>query len=236
MRIRSTIHINRKRPRTARAKGAALGLFALVFLLVPTLGRGFAAAQGYTNKQMDAFATRVGQTFWLYAPDGKFPAFVATPGATAATFRPAGHGSFVITELAGRKKKDPYYVVQFDSGKVAYIRPEMFHEALNLSILTVDPFAEEKQKAERLAAEEKSRVDWIKTQPWSLAMKEAAIKKQPTPGLTGAEVKRVFGAPQRITKLRGPMKVSEEHWFYADGSVLVMTNGLLTKMEKSPTK
>jgi hypothetical protein len=194
------------------------------------------ASPNYTDKQMDALATRVGRTFWIYAQDDKLPAFVSAPNAAAATFRPGNKESFVITELAGRANKDPYYTVKFDSGKIAYIRPEMFHEALNLTILSVDPFADEKLKAEQHATEEKNRVDWIKAQPWPLAVKEAAINKQPTPGLTGAEVKRVYGAPLRITKLRGPTKGSEEHWFYPDGSVLVLINGQFTRMEKPPAK
>ena len=69
-----------------------------------------------------------------------------------------------------------------------------------------------------------------------MAVKEAAIRRQPTPGLTGAEVKRVYGAPQRITKLRGPTKGTEEHWFYHDGSVLVIIDGLFARMEKPPAK
>lgn len=213
-----------------------LGGFTIFLLLVSPLRGIVSASDHYTDKQMDALATRVGQTFWLSSQDGKMPEFVNAPGAAAAAFRPVDKESFVITELAGRAKKDPYYAVKFESGKVAYIRPDLFHEALNLTIFTADPFADEKRKAEQRDAEEKDRVAWIKAQPWSLAVKEAAIKKQPTPGLTSAEVKRVYGAPQRITKLRGPIKVSEEHWFYPDGSVLVMTNGLLTRMEKTPSK
>jgi hypothetical protein len=224
------------RQKNAVAAKAMLGVFTIVLLLVSPLRGAANASHHYTDKQMDALAVRVGQTFWLYSPDGKLPAFVNAPNAAAAAFRPGDKESFVITELAGRAKKDPYYAVKFASGKVAYIRPDLFHEALNLTILSADPFADEKRRAEQRDAEEKNRVDWIKAQPWSLAVKEAAIKKQPTPGLTGAEVKRVFGAPQRITKLRGPIKVSEEHWFYADGSVLVMTNGLLTRMERPQTK
>src|SRR5258705_186102 len=79
------------------------------------------------------------------------------------------------------------------------------------------------------------KIFWIKSQPWSPAVKEAAIKKQPTPGLNTAEVKRVLGAPRRVTKLRGLTKVAEEHWFYPDGSVLIFNNGLLTRTEKAQT-
>lgn len=194
------------------------------------------ASQYYTEKQIDALATRVGKTFWVYSPGNDLPAFVNAPNAAAAMFRPDNKESFVITEITAQANKDPYYTVKFESGKIAYIRPEMFHEALNLTIFSVDPFADEKQRAEKQAVEEKNRVDWIKTQPWPLAVKEAAIKKQPTPGLTGSEVKRVYGPPQRITKLRGPTKGSEEHWFYQDGSVLVIINGLFARIEKAPAR
>ena len=95
----------------------------------------------------------------------------------------------------------------------------------------------EKKKAEDQAIEEKKRLEWIKSQPWSPAVKAAAIKKQPTPGLNGAEVKRVLGAPTRVSKIRGTAKVAhEERWFYADGSVLTFHNGLLSSVEKRENK
>ncbi|MGH7853722.1 MAG: hypothetical protein ACREP3_09800, partial [Candidatus Binatia bacterium] len=150
----------------------------------------------------------------------------------AATFRPAENDSFVITELTGRKNKNPYYAVKFESGKVGYIRPDLFHEGLNLTILSSDPRAGEKEKAEKLASEEKARVEWINSQPWSSAIKQAAIRKQPTPGLKTTEVKRIMGAPLRVTELRTPVKgLAEEHWFYAGGTVLIFHNGLLTKTD-----
>ena len=123
----------------------------------------------------------MGKTFWLSASDGRLPVFLSSPAATAATFRPAEDDSFVITELTGRKNKNPYYAVKFESGKVGYIRPELFHEALNLTILSSDPRAGEKEKAEKLESEEKARVEWINSQPWSAAIKEAAIKNNRRP-------------------------------------------------------
>ena len=125
------------------------------------------ASHHYTDKQLDALAARVGKTFWLSASDGRLPVFLSSPAATAATFRPAKDDSFVITELTGRKNKNPYYAVKFESGKVGYIRPELFHEALNVTILSSDPRAGEKEKAEKLESEEKARVEWINSQPWS---------------------------------------------------------------------
>ena len=115
--------------------------------------------------------------------------------------------------------------MKFDTGKVGYIRPEAFLEEFNETILSTDPLADEKRHLDEQTSEETKRVDWIKSQPWSPAVKEAAIKKQPTPGLNTAEVKRVLGAPRRVTKLRGLTKVAEEHWFYPDGSVLVFNTG-----------
>jgi hypothetical protein len=237
MTLESNVQFVSFRPATSYPAKIAAGLVALVLMLFTPLQSGVHASANYTDKQMDALATRVGRTFWIYAQgNNKLPAFVTAPNAAAATFPPANKESFIIIDLAGRASRDPYYTVKFESGKIAYIQPDLFHEALNLTILSVDPFAEEKQKAQQQAAEEKDRIDWIKAQPWPMAVKEAAIKRQPTPGLTNSEVKRIYGAPQRTTKLRGPTKDSEEHWFYPDGSVLVFINGLFSRIEKLPTK
>jgi hypothetical protein len=163
--------------------------------------------------------------------------FLSSPSATAATFRPAEDDSFVITDLTGRKNKNPFYAVKFESGKVGYIRPELFHEGLNLTILSSDPRAGEKEKAEKQASDEKARVEWINAQPWSSAIKEAAIRKQPAPGLKTTEVKRIMGAPLRVTKIRSPVKgLTEEHWIYAGGTVLIFHNGLLIKTDQVEAK
>src|SRR6185503_30834 len=164
--------------------------------------------------------------------DGKTLVFLTSPSATASTFRPAADDSFVITELAGRANKNPFYAVRFESGKVGYIRPEAFHEALNVTILSADPRAGEREKAEKQASEEKARVEWINSQPWSAAVKEAAVKKQVTPGLKTTEVKKILGPPLRVTKLRGPSKVAEEQWLYSGGPVLIFHNGLLSKVDR----
>lgn len=189
------------------------------------------ASHHYTDKQMEALAERVGKTFWFNPEQGKTPLFLTAPAANAQTYRPPIHESFEITDLTGQKSKDPYYKVRFDSGKIGYIRPETFHEELNVTILTVDPLAEKKRSDERAAEEEKKRVDWIKAQPWSPAVKEASIRKLPSLGLTTGEIKRVLGAPSRVAKSRST-KANEEHWFYLDGTVLTFQNGLLTKVEK----
>jgi hypothetical protein len=206
-----------------------LVLVSLLFLLPPVVSAP--ASNHYTEKQLDALAARVGKIFWLSAGDERAPLFLTSPNATASTFRPASGDSFTITELSGRSNKNPFYAVRFASGKVAYISPEAFHEALNVTIVSADPHAGEKEQAEKQAAEEKERVAWINSQPWSATVKEAAIKKQPTPGLKTTEVKKILGAPLRITKFRGASKVAEEHWFYQGGSVLIFQNGLLSKID-----
>ena len=199
-------------------------------------GSAALASNHYTDKQLEALAARVGKTFWISGANEKAPSFLTAPSPGATTFRPEENDSFEITELTGQKIKDPYYKVRFESGKVGYIRPETFHEEFNVTILSHDPHADEKKKAEAQAIEEKKRLEWIKSQPWSAAVKAAAIKKQPTPGLNGAEVKRVLGAPTRVSHIRGTTKVAEERWFYADGSVLTFHNGLLSSVEKRENK
>jgi hypothetical protein len=199
-------------------------------------GSAALASSHYTDKQLEALAARVGKTFWISGANDKAPSFLTAPSPGAATFRPEENDSFEITELTGQKIKDPYYKVRFESGKVGYIRPETFHEEFNVKILSHDPLADQKKKAEEQAIEEKKRLEWIKSQPWSPAVKAAAIKKQPTPGLNGAEVKRVLGAPTRVSKIRGTTKAHEERWFYPDGSVLTFHNGLLSSVEKRENK
>ena len=213
----------------------AIPTAVIVWMILLTANASVTASDHYTDKQLDALATRVGKIYWLNSnsPNAKSPTFLSAPAANAPTFSAGGNESFEITDLAGRANKDPYYKVKFESGKVGYIRPEAFLEEFNVTILSIDPKADEKKHLEEQASEEKKRVEWIKSQPWSLAVKEAAIKKQPTPGLNTAEVKRVLGAPRRVTRLRGLAKVSEEHWFYPDGSVLIFINGLLSRVDKA---
>ncbi len=194
------------------------------------------ASNHYTAKQLDALAERVGGEYWIKPVDGRLPVFLTAPAPNAATFRPGKTESFEITELVGRAQKNPYYKVKFESGKVGYMKPEAFQEEINLTIATFDPQADEKRKAEELAEEEKKRVDWIQAQPWSPIVKQAAIKRQATPGLTSGEVKRVLGAPKRILKKRGVTSVREERWFYPDGSILTFQNGLFTGIERPSGK
>jgi hypothetical protein len=200
------------------------------------------ASNHYTAKQLDALAERVGGEFWIKASEGKAPPFLTAPAPNAATFRPSDNDSFEITELVGRANKNPYYKVKFRSGKIAYLRPETLHEEINATIVSSDPLAEEKRKAEQAAEEEKERVEWINAQPWPSPMKEAAIKKQPMPGLNSGEVRRVMGPPRRIAKVsglvktRGANQVIEERWYYADGAVLLFLNNVLSRVDRPGAK
>ena len=192
------------------------------------------ASNQYTDKQLEALETRVGKIYWVRSQDGKLPMFLSAPDPKATTYPAPQNESFEILELYGKETKDPYYKVKFESGKLGYIRPDQFHEQINLTIMSIDPLADQKRRAEEEAKAEKSRSDWINAQPWSPQVKQAAIKKQPTPGLNVSEVKEILGLPRRITKLRGPTKIAEEQWFYPDGSVLIFSNGLLSRVEQRP--
>jgi hypothetical protein len=207
-----------------------------ILTLLCAAGQPTFAASRFTEKQLDSFAQRVGATYWVRAANGRLPTFLSAPAPNAATFRPNNNESFEITDLAGRATEQPCFKIKLESGKVGYIYPDNFHQELNLTILTIDPLANEKRQAELQKDEDKKRIEWIQSQPWSPLVKEAAIKRQPTPGLTTSEVKKVLGAPKRIVKTHGPIKVAEERWFYADGSVLTFHSGLLTQLERSDTK
>ena len=210
--------------------------------LVLSLTKLALASSHYTAKQLDALAERVGSEFWIHAPAGKAPLFLTAPAPGAATFRPSDNESFEITELIGRADENPYYKVKYQSGKIAYLRSETFHEEFNSTIVNRDPRADEKRKAEQLAADEKQRLAWISAQGWPAALKEAAIKKQPMPGLTRGEVRQVLGPPRRIAKasalkkVRGFTHVNEERWYYPDGAVLLFRNDLLTQIDRPAGK
>jgi len=193
------------------------------------------AASQPTEAQLEALAKRVGTLYWVAVVDNRTPAFLAAPAANALSLSAGDNESFEIVELTRQKDKEPYYKVKFESGKEGYIRPEVFVEELNLTILTADPLADEKKKAAAAAEEERKRVQWIRSQPWSAAVKEAAIKRIPVPGLTAAEVKVVLGNPARITKGSG-LRGSVESWHYADGSVLTFRNRLLNGVDLSGRK
>lgn len=213
---------------------------AILLTLAPTAAT--LASNHYTAKQLEALAERVGGEYWINAPAGNAPPFFAAPAANSASFRPSDNESFEIYELTGRATKTPYYKVKFKSGKIAYLRPETFIEEFNAKIVGSDPLAEQKQKAAEQAEAEKQRLAWINAQPWPATLKEAAIKKQPMPGLSSAEVRQVLGAPRRIAKrgglnkVRGPAAVKEERWYYPDGMVLLFHNEILNRVERPQAK
>jgi hypothetical protein len=198
----------------------------LIFLLTPA-----AASNHYTEKQLNALEARVGKMFWISPVEEKLPSFVTSPASNAAAFQASANESFEITELVGRKAKNPYYKVKFESGKEAYIHAQAFHEQFNGTIVTIDPLADEKKALAEKDEEEKARIEWIQSQPWSAAVKESAIKRQAVRGMTVGEVKRVVGDPRRVSRIRGPQHSSEEHWFYPDGTLLIFRNGALNRVE-----
>jgi len=207
----------------------ALGISLLASLLVVSITLG---SSHYTKAQLDALAGRVGMVYWIASADSLTPIFLSAPTKSAASFRARDNESFEIIELTGQKDKDPYYRVRFDSGQVGFISPAAFLDELNLTILSVDPWATEKKKATEAAEVARKRVEWIRSQPWTPAVKDAAIKRRPAAGHTPAEVKRVLGNPVRVTKVTG-QRVPEERWQYPDGSVLIFQNQLLIRMEAS---
>ncbi len=208
-------------------------------LLVFSIVQNAPATNHYTAKQLEVLEQRIGGEFWINATNGGAPEFLTAPNPGAPAFRPADNQSFEITDIAGKQGTTLYYQAKFQSGKIGYLRPERFHEELNLTIFSADPLAQQKVKAEQQAVEEKQRVEWINAQPWPAPLKEAAIKKLPQPGLTSAEVIHVLGQPRRITraagltKTRGPLKIQEERWFYPDGAVLLFKSGILNQVTRS---
>ena len=203
------------------------------------------ASNQYTPKQREALAQRVGAVYWINVVEGKVPAFLIAPTKGSASFLPADNESFEITELTDQANQDAVYKVKFNSGKIAYLRPEVFMEEFNSTILSADPLAEKKLKAEQQAESEKQRVAWINAQSWPPNVKEAALKKQPVTGLNVDEVRQIMGEPSRviksdggtgITKLRGALRLRTERWIYPGGLALTFQNGILNKVEHPNTK
>jgi hypothetical protein len=188
----------------------------------------------YTPRQLQALSDRVGKTYWVASVENRKLSILSAPRANASSFGAPPDEAFEVTELVGQKTPDPFYKIKFASGKEGFIRPDNFLEELNVTILTVDPKADEKRQAAAAAEEEKKRADWIQSQPWSQAVKNAAMKKQVLSGMSAGEVRKILGSPTRISKIKGPQTLSEEQWFYPDGNVLVFRNGLLSRVEQKP--
>jgi hypothetical protein len=219
-----------------RRKGFLLGNSIAIFLVACLAPIPTAFALPYSERQLDALAERVGRTYWVVSVNNRTPSFQSAAATKASSFRAEPNESFEITELVGRKSAQPFYKVKFASGKDGYISPDSFHEELNLTILSVDPQADEKKKAAAAAEDEKKRIEWIQAQPWSQAVKQAAIQRRPVPGMKTGEVNKILGKPTRVTKIQAPQRFGEEHWFYADGSVLIFQNGLLIRIEPKEKK
>ncbi len=187
-----------------------------------------AASRHYTDAQISILANRIGKIFWIQDSDGRTPILLTAPGAASSTFSARAGDSFEIVELVGRKNRNPYYKLRLASGREAYLRPEIFHEELNLTILTTDPLADEKRRAAAQAEEQKKLTQWINAQAWSPTVKEAALRGQVIPGMNRDEVKKIAGAPSRVSKVQLPGTSPAEHWHYPDGKELIFHNGLLS--------
>ena len=207
---------------------SSLASLILLFLVTSS-----AASNHYTDKQLDALEARVGKMFWVSDRQGELPSFLKSPSSDALPFDPAANESFEILELVGRKARNPYYRVKFESGAEGYIHAQAFHEQFNATIVTFDPLADEKKALAEKKQEEKARIEWIQKQPWSSAVKESAMRGQAVPGMTAGEVKRVVGDPRRVSRIKGPQHSSEEHWFYPDGTLLIFRNGALNRIERT---
>ena len=186
----------------------------------------------YTPGQLEAFRSRVGRTYWAVPVNERLPVFLSHPRANAPTFSPQTNESFVITDLIGQNIQNPFYKVKLASGKEGFMRPETFLEEFNLTILTVDPLAGEKEKTKQAAAEENKRLEWIQNRPWPQSVKEAAIKRKVVPGLNTQEVVRILGKPSRVVDVKG-QRVPEEHWHYDDGTLLIFHRKLLSRVERT---
>jgi hypothetical protein len=49
-------------------------------------------------------------------------------------------------------------------------------------------------------------------------------------------VKNILGNPARVLWVKTPHKITEEHWFYSDGRVLVFQNRSLNRIESTQKK
>lgn len=205
---------------------------AVVFSLACAAYSSGGASGQYTPRQLQAFAERIGNTYWTASAENHDLTVLSAPASSASAFRAPADEAFEITELVGQKTQNPFYKVKFASGKEGFISPDNFLEELNVTIFTVDLKADEKRKAAAAAEEEKNRVAWIQSQPWSQAVKDAAMKKQVVVGMNIDEVRKILGNPTRTTKIQSPQGNVEEQWFYPNGNVIVFNNGLLNRVQR----
>ena len=135
----------------------SLCVAAIAFSLVCAAYSSGQASSQYTPRQLEALAERIGHTYWTASADKHNLTVLSAPAPNASSFRPAEDESFEITQLVGQKTQNVFYKVKFLSGKEGFISPDNFLEELNLTILTVDPKADEKREA-AAAAEQKGFV------------------------------------------------------------------------------
>ena len=218
-------------PNTSAIKISLVAMAAGIFIYSLA-----AASRHYTDAQMNVLANRIGKIFWIQDNDGRTPIFLTAPVAAASTFPGRPGDSFEIVELVGRKNKNPFYKLKLASGREAYLRPEIFHEELNLTILTTDPLADAKRRAAAQAEEQKKRTEWINAQAWSPMVKEAALRGQVIPGMNRDEVQKIAGAPSRVSKVQLPRTSPEEHWYYPNGKELIFHHGLLSQIISKESK
>ena len=97
----------------------AIRTAVIVWMILFTANASVTASDHYTDKQLDALASRVGKIYWINvnSQNPKPPTFLSAPAANAPSFSAGGNESFEITDLAGRANKDPYYKVKFESVK-----------------------------------------------------------------------------------------------------------------------
>jgi hypothetical protein len=205
------------------------GIALLTLLLLSTLHTSAVASHHYTDKQIAALAERVGKTYWIRDVNGRTPAFFAAPNTASDSFQTRSGDSFQIIDLVGTKTKNPFFKALFTSGQEGYFPPELMLEELNLTLVSSDPVADERRRAEQRAEMEKQRKDWIDAQPWPTAAKEAALKGQAIPGMTHDEVRKIAGTPNRVIKVQTRGTMAEEHWIYPDKQ-LVFQQGLLARI------
>lgn len=216
--------------KTGSNRFVCAAVIALLFTSATTFS--ISAFTQYTPRQFQAFAERIGTTYWTGSAENHDLTVLSAPAANAKSFRAPADEAFEVTDLVGQKAQAPFYKIRFTSGKEGFISPENFLEELNVTIFTVDLKADEKRKAAAAAEEEKNRVQWIQAQPWSQAVKDAAMNKQVVAGMNTDEVRKVLGNPTRATKIQSPAGNVEEQWFYPDGNVVVFNNGLLNRVQR----
>ena len=164
------------------------GFFVLLLLVTPA-----EASNHYTEKQIDALETRVGKVFWILPIEEKAAIISYFASNRCTGIYPAANESFEITSLVGRKAKNPYYKVRFESGKEGYIHAQAFLEQFNGTIVTIDPLADEKKALAEKNEQEEARLEWIESQPWSAGSKRIGHQTARRSGHDGGRGKKSSG-------------------------------------------